>query len=94
MPSMIPTREGKNKIHVCFVKLIAFYRNIILPFILYGCETWSLTMREECRLRKFNNGVLWRILGLKRNKVSSEWRRLHNEELYDLYSSSTIVRVI
>jgi hypothetical protein len=51
-------------------------------------------LREECGLRKFKNRVLWRIFGLKRDKVRGEWRRLHNEELYDLYSSPTIVRVI
>jgi len=54
--------------------------------VLYGCETWSLTLREECRLRVFENRVLRRIFGPKRDKVTVEWRKLHNEELIDLYS--------
>jgi hypothetical protein len=63
--------------------------------VLYGCETWSLTLREECRLRVFENKVLRRIFGPKRDEVTGEWRRLHNKELYALYSSpSTIIRVI
>ena len=61
---------------------------------MYGCETWSLTLREECRLRVFKNRVLWRIFGLKRNEVIRECRKLHNEEPNDLYSSPNIVRVI
>jgi len=70
------------------------YRNIILPVVLYGCETWSLTLREGCRLRVFENRVLRRIFGPRRDKVTGEWRKLHNEVLNDLYSSSNIVRVI
>ena len=61
---------------------------------LYGCETWSLTLREERRLRVFENRVLRRIFGPKRDEVTREWRKLHNEELNELYSSSNIVRVI
>jgi hypothetical protein len=57
---------------------------------LYGCETWSLTLREEQRLRVFENRVLRRIFGPKRYEVTEEWRRLHNEKLYDLYSSPNI----
>ena len=57
------------------------YRNIILPVVLYGCETWSLTMREERRMRVFENRVLRRVFGLKRDEVTGEWRKLHNEEL-------------
>jgi len=72
---------------------IKIYRTIILPVVLYGCETWSLTFREECRLRVFENWVL-RIFGPKRDEVTGEWRKLHNEELNDLYSSPSIVRVI
>jgi hypothetical protein len=65
-----------------------------LPVVLYGCETWSLTLREEHRLRVFENRVLRRIFGPKRDEVTGEWRRLHNEELNDLYSSLNILPVI
>ena len=61
---------------------------------MYGCETWSLTLREERKLRVFENMVLRRIFGPRRDEVTGEWRRLHNEELNDLYSSPNIVRVI
>ena len=60
---------------------------------MYGCETWSLTLREERRLRVFENRVLRRIFGPKRNEVTGEWRKLHNEELNNLYSSPNIVQV-
>jgi len=73
---------------------IKIYGIIILPIVLYGCETWSLTLREERKLRVFENMVLRRIFGLRRNEVTGKWRRLHNEELNDLYSSPNIVRVI
>jgi hypothetical protein len=73
---------------------IKIYRTIILPVVLYGCETWSLTLREEHRPRVFENRVLRRIFGLKRDKVTGEWRRLHNDELNDLYSSPNIIQVI
>jgi len=65
---------------------IKIYRNIILPVVLCGCETWSLTLREEHRLRKFENGMLRTIFGPKRDEITVERRRLHNEELNDLYS--------
>jgi len=67
---------------------------IILPVVLYGCETWSLTLREEHRLRVCENRVLRRIFGPRRDEVTGEWRKLHNEELNELYSSPIIVRVI
>ena len=73
---------------------IKIYRTIILPVVLYGCETWSLTLREERRLRVFENRVLRRIFGPKRDEVTGEWRKLHNEELNDLYCSPSIVPVI
>jgi hypothetical protein len=62
--------------------------------VLYGCETWSLTLREEHRLGVFENRVLRRIFGLKRDKVTGEWRKLHNEELHELYSSPSIIRIM
>ena len=65
---------------------IKIYRNIILPRVLYGCETWSLTLREERRLRMFENRVLRRIFGPKRDEITREWGKLHNEERNDLYS--------
>jgi hypothetical protein len=58
---------------------IKIYRTIILPVVLYGCESWSLTLREECRLRVFENRVLRRIFGPKRDEVTGEWKRLHND---------------
>ena len=70
------------------------YRTIILPVVLYGCETWSLKLREERRLRVFENRVLRRVFGPKRDEVTGEWRELHNVELSDLYSLPNIVRVV
>jgi hypothetical protein len=76
------TKKPKDKI----------YKTVILPVVLYRCETWSLTLREEHRLRVFENLVLRRIFGPKREEDGS-WRKLHNE-LHNLYSSPNIVRVI
>jgi len=63
---------------------IKIYRTVILFVVLYGCETWSLTFREERRLKAFENRVLRRVFGPKRDEVTGEWRKLHNEELSDL----------
>ena len=73
---------------------IKIYRTVLLPVVLYGCETWSLTLREKCRLSVFERRVLRRIFGPKRDEVTGEWRKLHNEELNDLYPSPDILWVI
>ena len=73
---------------------IKIYRTIILPVVLYGCETWSLALREERRPRVFENRVLRRIFGLKRDDITGEWKKLRNEELNDLYRPPNIVWVI
>jgi hypothetical protein len=70
------------------------YKTIVLPVVQYGCQTWSLTLREEHRLRVFENRVLRRIFGAKRDEVTGEWRKVHNEELRDLYSSPSVIRII
>jgi hypothetical protein len=67
---------------------VKIYRTIILPVVLYGCETWSLTLMEEHRLRVFGNRVLRRMFGPKRGEVRGERRKLHNGELHNLYSSA------
>jgi hypothetical protein len=75
---------------------IIIFKTIIFPVVLYGCETWSLalTLREENRLRVFENRVLRRIFGPKRDEVMGERRKLHNEDLRDLYSLPSIIRII
>ena len=73
---------------------IKIYSTIILPVVLYRCETWSLTLKVERKLRLFENMVLRRIFGPRMDVVTGEWRRLHNVNLNDLFSSPYIVRVI
>jgi hypothetical protein len=74
---------------------IRIYKTIILPVVFYGCETWSLTLREEYRLRVFENSVLRRTFGPTRNEMTGGWRKLHNEELHNLYySPSTSIIII
>jgi hypothetical protein len=72
---------------------VTIYRAIILPVVLYGCEAWSLKMRDEHRLRVFHNSVIRRIFEFESEKVIGQWRRLQNEELYELYSM-LIIQVI
>ncbi|KAJ4437496.1 hypothetical protein ANN_17641 [Periplaneta americana] len=71
---------------------VRIYKTVILPVVLYGCETWTLTLREEHRLRVFENKVLRKIFGAKRDEVTGEWRKLHNAELHALCSSPDIIR--
>jgi hypothetical protein len=73
---------------------IKIYKTIILPVVLYGCETWYLTLREEHRLRVFENRVQRRLFGPNRDEVTGEWRKLQNEELHNLYSSPDIIRQV
>jgi hypothetical protein len=73
---------------------IRVYRTVVLTVVLHGCETWSLALREELRLKVLENTVLRRIFGPKREEVTGEWRRLRNEQLKDLYSSPNIIRVM
>ena len=68
------------------------YKTNILPVVLYGCKTWSLTLREEHRLSVFENKVLRKVFGAKRDEITGKWRKLHKAELYALYSSPTIIR--
>jgi hypothetical protein len=86
--SLLPSRLLSSNVNV------KIYKTIILPVVLYGCETWSLTLREEHRLREFENSVLRRIFGPKRDEVTGERRKLHNEELHNLYSSPDIIRQV
>jgi hypothetical protein len=73
---------------------MGIYGTIILPLVLYGCETWSLTLREEHSLRVFENRVLRKLFGPKRDEVIEGWRKLHNEKLHNLYCSPSIIRII
>jgi hypothetical protein len=72
---------------------VRIYKTIIFPVVLYGCKTWSLTLREEHSLRVFENRVLRRIFGPRRNEVTGDWRKLHNEELHNLNSSPNRIRM-
>jgi hypothetical protein len=76
-----------------YLKSSRIYR-AVLPVVLYECEIWSLTLREEHRLRVFENRVPRRIFGPKRDEVTGRWRKLHNEELHNLYSFPSIIRMI
>jgi hypothetical protein len=73
---------------------VKMYKTITLPVVFYGCETWSLTLREKHRLRVFGNRVLRGIFGPKRDEVTGEWRMLHSGELHNLYASPDIIRQI
>jgi hypothetical protein len=73
---------------------VRIYKTIMLPVVLYGCHSWSLTLKEEHRLQVFGNRVLKKIFGPKSDEVTGEWKKLHNEELCDLYSSPSIIRRI
>jgi hypothetical protein len=73
---------------------VTIYKTIILPVVLYGCETWSLTVREENKPRVFESRVLRRIFGPKRDGVTGGWKKLYNKELHNLYSSPIIIRII
>ena len=70
------------------------YKTIVLPVVLYGCKTWSLTLREEHRLRVFENKVHRKIFGAKKDEITCDWRKLHNAELHALYSSPNIIIII
>jgi hypothetical protein len=79
---------------VCLLASACPTRTVILPVVLYGLETWSITLREENRLMVFDNRVLRRIFGPKRDVVSGGWRKLHSEELHNLYTFPDIIRQI
>jgi hypothetical protein len=85
--SLSPSLLSKN------IKIKVYGTAIFFPVLLYGCETWSLTVSKECKLRVFENRLLRRIFGPKRDEVTGELRKLNNEEIYDLYSSN-IIRVV
>jgi hypothetical protein len=82
-----------NSENACYCSVL-LSKNLILPVVLYGCEISSLTLRQEQRLRVFGNRVLRRIFGSKREEVAGGWRRLHNEELHNLYCSPNIIKAI
>jgi hypothetical protein len=90
----ITTHTQCENTDLCISGILCVLYTIILAVVLYGCETWSLTVKEEQRLRVFENRVLRRIFGPKRDKATGQWKGLHNEERNDLYSSPNIIRVI
>jgi hypothetical protein len=90
---MLATIRSRNFSIFLYVK-IKTYNAIILPVVLYGCDTWSLALSEERELRVFENRVLGRIFGSERDEMTGGWRKLHNEELHNLYSSQNIIRII
>jgi hypothetical protein len=94
-PTTLPHSPTKTLYLLNLIHLkVKMYRTLILPVLLYGCETWSPTLREERRLRVFENRVLRRIFGLKRDKVTGDWIKLRNAELHNVYSLPNIVRMI
>jgi hypothetical protein len=88
----VQTQRGSS--HFIVILIILKWIINVLPVVLYECEIWSHTLREECRLKVFENRVLRRIFGPNRHEVTGEWRRLHNKELYAQYSTPNIIRVI
>ena len=93
--TLLADPPSNETIDVFYIKTqIKTYRTVILPVVLYGCETWSLTLREERRLRVFENRVLRGVFGPKWDEVTGELRKLHNEELSDRYCSHNIIQEI
>jgi hypothetical protein len=86
--SLLSSRQLSGNVNV------KIYKTIILPVVLYGCETWSVTLREEHRLGVFENRVLRGIFGPKGDEVTGEWRKLHSGQLHNLYSSPDIIKQI
>jgi hypothetical protein len=80
--------------YCCLKTKIRIYKTVIFPVVLYGCETWSLILREEHRLKVFENRVLRRIFGPKQDEMKGDWRKLHNEEHHNLYSSPNIITMM
>jgi hypothetical protein len=94
---MFATIQSKIQVLSCLLSRnvkIEVYKTVIIRKVLYGCETWSLTIREEHIVKVCESGVLRRIFGPKRDEVAGGWRKLHNEALYNLYSSPSTVKVI
>ena len=86
--------EAESFVFQVAIQKFKIYKTIILPVVLFGCETLLLTLREERRVKVFENRVLRRVFGPKRDEVTGEWRKLRNEELSDLYYLPNIVRVV